>query len=120
MIQFEVLNEDNSEGSASVRRFIHNPEISDLTVKKMVSRLGLSGLVGFDFILEERTGRPHLIELNARATQTCHLRLGERDATLRRCVAFENFGQSHSEAIRAPPRTEVIALFPQEEWIKRS
>jgi hypothetical protein len=114
MIQFEVLRKTDPKGSASVLRLINNPEIS-ATVKKMVSRLGLSGLVGFDFILEEPTGHPYLIELNPRATQTCHLRLGEgRDlvAALRSKVS--------GEALQAVPRitdNDVIALFPQ-EWQK--
>jgi hypothetical protein len=114
MIQFEVLRKTNPKGSASVLRLIDDPEIS-ATVKKMVARLGLSGLVGFDFILEEQTGNPHLIELNPRATQTCHLRLGEgRDlvAALRSKLS--------GEALQSVPRVtdnDVIALFPQ-EWQK--
>ncbi len=114
MIQFEVLRKTHPKGSASVLRLIDIPEIS-ATVKKMVARLGLSGLVGFDFILEEQTGRPYLIELNPRATQTCHLRLGEgRDlvAALR--------SKMSGEALQAVPRmtdNDVVALFPQ-EWQK--
>jgi hypothetical protein len=114
MIQFEVLNKTSPKGSASVLRLIHNPAIST-AVKKIVSRLGLSGLVGFDFIIEERTGDAHLIELNARATQTCHLQLGEG------CdLAAALHSKISGEAIRYAPRVtenEVIALFPQ-EWIK--
>lgn len=115
MIQFEVLNKTNPKGSASVLRLINNPGIS-AAVRKMVSRLGLSGLVGFDFIIEERTGDAHLIELNARATQTCHLQLGEGcdlAAALRSKVS--------GECVRNAPRVtdnQVIALFPQ-EWLKR-
>ncbi len=112
MIQFEVLRKTNPKGSASVLRLIDHPEIA-ATAKKMVSRLGLSGLVGFDFILDEQTGSAHLIELNPRATQTCHLRLGDgRDlvASLRSKISGETLPA-------APPMTghNVIALFPQ-EW----
>jgi hypothetical protein len=114
MIQFEVLNKTNPKGSASVLRLIRDPAIST-AVKKMVSRLGLSGLVGFDFIIEERTGDAHLIELNARATQTCHLQLGEG------CdLAAALHSKISGESIRYAPRVtanQVIALFPQ-EWIK--
>jgi hypothetical protein len=114
MIQFEVLRKTNPKGSASVLRLINNSEIS-ATVEKMVARLGFSGLVGFDFILEEQTGHASLIELNPRATQTCHLRLGDgRDlvGALRSKIS--------GQALQSVPRMtdhDVIALFPQ-EWQK--
>jgi hypothetical protein len=114
LIQFEVLRKTNPKGSASVLRLIDNPEIS-ATVKKMAARLGFSGLVGFDFILEERTGHPYLIELNPRATQTCHLRLGNgRDlvGALRSRISGEA-----PQSVPSMTDNDVIALFPQ-EWQK--
>ena len=43
--------------------------------RAIVRHLGLSGMCGFDFVLDA-TGAAHLIEINPRATQVNHLRLG--------------------------------------------
>jgi hypothetical protein len=47
----------------------------DEAARRIARRLGLSGLHGLDFIRDE-SGIPHLIEINPRATQICHLALG--------------------------------------------
>ena len=103
-------------GPASVVRLIEHPEIS-AAAGAIVRRLSLSGLIGLDFILEDGTGRAHLIEMNPRAPQICHLRLGAgRDLTgsLRAALTGE-------PPQGTPPTTEndVIALFPQ-EWLRDS
>jgi predicted ATP-grasp superfamily ATP-dependent carboligase len=36
----------------------------------------LSGLHGFDFVIDERSGATKLIEINPRATQISHFNLG--------------------------------------------
>jgi predicted ATP-grasp superfamily ATP-dependent carboligase len=95
-------------------QFTENPEMAAATAK-MVSRLGLSGLHGFDFMLEEESENAHLIEINPRATQVGHLTLGEgRDlpAALYACVSGQPIEPS-------PKVTEssTIALFPH-EWIR--
>jgi hypothetical protein len=112
LIQFEVLKKNSPNGSATALRLINNPTIV-AAVKRMTSRLGLSGLVGFDFILEQHTGHAHLIELNPRATQTCHLQLGiGRDlaAALRSKVSGES-----PRDVPTVTENDVVALFPQ-EW----
>jgi hypothetical protein len=79
----------------------------------LVRELGLSGLIGLDFVLEEGTSDASLIELNPRAPQMAHLSLGQsRDlpASLRAVLAGQPV-QSRPAATDA----EVIALFPQ-EW----
>ena len=43
--------------------------------RRIAARFGLSGLQGLDFVRDEE-GLPHLIEINPRATQICHLALG--------------------------------------------
>lgn len=57
---------------ATVVRFVNNPEMED-TARRLVRQLGVSGLVGFDFMVEAATGAAHLIEMNVRATPACHL-----------------------------------------------
>jgi hypothetical protein len=111
-----VLETVGMLGPASVIRLIENREIA-AAVEVIVRRLKLSGLIGLDFILEERTGHAHLIEMNPRATQVCHLSLGTgRDllGPLRAVLSGEPLR-------RTGPVTErdVIALFPQ-EWRRDS
>lgn len=67
----EVLASNGETGPATVVRVIEHSGMSQ-AVERMVSRLKLSGLCGFDFILDSRDGSAHLIDFNPRATQTCH------------------------------------------------
>ena len=74
-LYFEVLKKANSAGPATVVRLIENAQMS-VAVESMVRRLNLSGVHGFDFLLEAHTGNAYLIEINPRATQVGHLTLG--------------------------------------------
>jgi biotin carboxylase len=113
-LHFEVLKKQDAGGPSTVLRLIENAEMS-AAAEKMARRLELSGLHGFDFMLEEQTGNPYLIEINPRATQVGHLTLGPgRDlpAALHAAVT--------GELIRTAPKlteNDTIALFPQ-EWIR--
>jgi carbamoyl-phosphate synthase L subunit-like protein len=113
-LHFEVLKKRNAAGPSSVLRRMDNAEMS-AAAEKMVRRLNLSGLHGFDFMLEAHTGNPYLIEINPRATQVGHLTLGaghDLPAALYAAVSGET-------ARPAPKVTEndTIVLFPQ-EWIR--
>jgi hypothetical protein len=113
-LHFEVVNKRSSSGPATVVRRIENAEMS-ATAEKMARRLSLSGVHGFDFMLEEQTGNAYLIEINPRATQVCHLALGAgRDIPAALYAAL-----SGKDAHSAPVQTEkdTIALFPQ-EWTR--
>ena len=68
----EVVASDGATGPARVVRVISHPGMS-LAVERMARALRISGLCGFDFILNSTDGSAHLIEFNPRATQTCHL-----------------------------------------------
>lgn len=110
-LHFDVLNKQYSAGPASVVRLTEDADMPD-AVEKMVCRLGLSGLHGFDFVRQARTGKAYLVEMNPRATQVAHLTLGPgRDlpAALHAAVSGE-------EIQEAPRLTEndTITLFPQE------
>jgi len=61
-LHFDVLNKQDSTGPASVLRRIEDADMSR-AAEKIVRRLGLSGLHGFDFMLEAGTGDAHLIEI---------------------------------------------------------
>jgi biotin carboxylase len=83
-----------------------------LAAEKTIRRLGLSGLHGFDFMLEANTGNAYLIEINARTTQVGHLTLGSgRDLpaalysavsneALRLIAAYHDVPWQESELVR--------------------
>jgi formate-dependent phosphoribosylglycinamide formyltransferase (GAR transformylase) len=111
-LHFEVLNKAHSTGHATVVRLVEHPDLSS-AAEKIVRRLGLSGLIGLDFMIEKDTGNAHLIELNPRATQVGHLTLGpSRDLPAALYAAVTG-----TVVQEAPKLTEkaTIALFPQ-EW----
>jgi ATP-grasp domain len=113
-LHFEVLRKCNAAGYATVVRLIDNAEMST-AVEKAVRRMGLSGLCGFDFMLEAGTGNAYLIEMNPRATQVGHITLGAgRDLPAALCGAVSG----HPSRV-APLVTEndTIALFPH-EWAR--
>jgi hypothetical protein len=115
-LHFEVLRKGNAAGHATVVQLIDHPEIAN-TVEKVVRRLGLSGLCGFDFMLEANTGHAYLIEINPRATQVGHLTLGQGHdlpAALYAAISGRTI-----RAGRTVTENETIALFPH-EWARDS
>jgi hypothetical protein len=115
-LQFEVLNKAASSGHATVLRAIDDAEMS-AAAEKIVRRLNLSGVHGFDFMLESQSGDAYLLEINPRLTQVGHLTLGPG-----RDIPAALFSAVSGQAVcPAPKITEenTIALFPQ-EWIRDS
>jgi len=113
-LHFEVIKKRSSSGPATVVRLIENTEMS-AAAEKMVGRLHLSGVHGFDFMLEEQTGHAYLIEINPRATQVGHLALGAgRDIPTALYAALT--GEPEQPAPKVTGK-DTIALFPQ-EWIR--
>jgi carbamoylphosphate synthase large subunit len=113
-LHFEVLNKRDAAGPSSVLRRIQNADMS-FAAETMVRALQLSGLHGFDFMLDPATGEAFLIEINPRATQVGHLTLGaghDLPAALYAAVT----GQPVQPAAKLTDK-EVIALFPQ-EWMR--
>lgn len=123
-LHFEVVKKTSSAGPSTVLRLIDNPEMS-AAAEAMARRLRLSGLYGLDFMLEAESGKAYLIEINPRATQVGHLRLGPgRDipaafhAVL--CDRAAARGDGAKAAVTDTERVtekDTIALFPQ-EWIR--
>ena len=104
-----VLKTRGPTGPAAVIRMIENSQTS-AAVKKIVRRLGLSGFAGFDFIIEPHTGKAFLIEINPRATQTCHLQLGVgRDLPAALCAAVSESSVPTRPSITA---RRTIVLWP--------
>jgi hypothetical protein len=111
-ISVEAIRTQHPTGPATVVRVIENPEMSE-AVNRLVRRLGISGLWGFDFVLETSTGAAYLIEVNPRATPICHLPLGEG-----RDLPVALYTQLSGVPPVVPPTMihhEVVAMFPG-EW----
>jgi hypothetical protein len=97
----DVVSWDGDYGPAKVMLRVEDPRM-DEAAAKLAARFQLSGLHGLDFV-RDASGVPHLIEVNPRATQICHLPL---DADLAAAL------------LGVPARPAVtdlkqIALFPQ-------
>jgi hypothetical protein len=113
-LHFEVIHKRDHAGPSSVVRLIENAEMS-AAAEVMVRELDLSGLHGFDYMLENDTGNAYLIEINPRATQVGHLTLGPgRDLPAALYAALSG------EPVKTSPtvtENDTIALFPQ-EWTR--
>jgi hypothetical protein len=96
-----------------VVRVIDAPAMTAV-VARLTRRLGLSGFAGFDFMLEATTGRPYLIELNARPTQICHLALDPASDMIGALSA--RFSPTGRRRTVPTVSSTTIALFPQEAW----
>ena len=107
----ETVRLKSTLGASSVVRVVEGAQMK-AAARAVVRELGLSGMCGFDFMLDDASGAAHLIEINPRATQINHLRLGaghDLPAALR--LALEGLPQP----VPAPVAEVDIALFPQ-EW----
>jgi hypothetical protein len=67
----EVVEAPQARGPASVVQIVEHAGMAQ-AAELLVSRLGLSGFCGFDFLLDDN-GREHLIEMNPRVTPTSYL-----------------------------------------------
>ena len=112
-LSVEALQTAHATGPATVIRVIDSLEMSNAAAR-MVRHLGLSGFVGFDFMLEAVTGRAYLIEMNGRPTQICHLAL-DADSDMISALAAR---LSPVVLRRTIPNIDgpTVALFPQESW----
>jgi hypothetical protein len=115
-LHFEVVNKKHAAGHSTVVRVIENAEMSAATTK-LARRLNLSGLYGFDFMLEAGGRNAYIIEINPRSTQVGHLALGAG-----RDIPAALFSAVSGQTIQVAPSVtekDTIALFPQ-EWIRDS
>jgi hypothetical protein len=106
----EVLASQGPTGAAIVVRVLKNEEINQAT-RLLARKFMFNGFFGLDFILDEKTGDPYLIELNPRSTQLGHLRLpGQGD------LAGALIARIKGETLKVPEdciENPIIALFPQ-------
>lgn len=113
-LHFQVINKRYASGPATVMRWIDNACMSE-SVAKMVRRLNLSGVHGFDFILHAQSSDAYLIEINPRTTQVGHLTLGMgRDLP---AALYAAVTDTPIQPARKLTDNDTIALFPQ-EWMR--
>lgn len=109
----EVLASSSALGAATIVRVIDHPGIAD-AARKLARMLGLSGICGFDFLIDEETGAAELLEINPRATPLCHLNLGAGQDPVG-ALAADMTGRA---PVRPPVTSNpIIAYFPQ-AWHK--
>jgi hypothetical protein len=112
IVSVEVLCTQGKTGASTIVRLVRNEEMFR-NAERLTERLGLSGFHGLDYMLEEETGTPHLIELNPRCTQLGHLLLPEQGdlaglLCAQLCVRARAVGQAE-----LPIDRDIIAFFPQ-------
>jgi len=105
----EAVATFSATGPSTVARIIQSSEMVD-TATAIVRTLGLSGLIGFDFMIDAATGFSYLIEMNPRVTPICTIPLGrghDLPESFVACLA----GRTPQDR---PPRTdqEIIVYFP--------
>ncbi len=108
-ISVEVLETWKPKGPAIIVRLIDNAEMYR-AAEKIVGRLKFSGLCGFDFLMDKTTGDAYLIEMNARATQTCPLPLEHGQDLVASLSSMVNGQTTYRTPIELSGDT--IALFP--------
>jgi hypothetical protein len=110
LLSVAVLATDGPTGAAMIVRRIREERMA-LAAKRLAQRLQLSGFFGLDFIIDDRTGIPVLIEMNPRATQLGHLEFADQASLAAAFVAAWR-----GEAIprpQAPISSDTVGLFPQ-------
>jgi hypothetical protein len=106
----EAVQTDGEIGPATVVRRLDHPGMQR-AAQTLVRRLGLSGLCGFDFILDAE-GVAHVIELNPRATPTAYL--ADLTGVDPASALFSKLTGRQPSLVWPAVEGEVIALFPQE------
>jgi hypothetical protein len=109
-VAVEVISSDGQTGPASVVRVIDNAEMM-YAAERIAQRLELSGFFGLDFMIEEGSHKPYLIEMNPRSTPLSHLQLGQgRD--LMEALAAQLSGRPIRDTVPVT-QNDTIAYFPQ-------
>ncbi|QNI33071.1 hypothetical protein H7849_03585 [Alloacidobacterium dinghuense] len=110
-VTVEVLASQRPGGVATILRLVRNDEI-DRASCLMARRLRLSGFHGLDFIIEEDTNAPCLIEMNPRATQLGHLNVSPEGNLAEVLAASLTNRPTTGSPVSSLKENDVIALFP--------
>jgi hypothetical protein len=96
-----------STGPSAIVEVIENKQM-DAAAQTIVERLGATGFLGFDFMLEEATLKAFLIEINPRATPTGHLSLGVGHDL---CAAFAEVMTGRKAPARPKVESKRLVIF---------
>jgi hypothetical protein len=110
LVSVLVVAAEGPTGAATVIRRVKDEQMAQ-AAELLARRLQLSGFYGLDYMINDTTGVPHLIEMNPRCTQLGHLEFPDQGS----------LAGVFSAALRNEPRpqpvnpikTDTIALFPQ-------
>jgi hypothetical protein len=118
MVSVEVLASQGLTGAAFLVRMIENDDMTR-AAHVLAKSLQLNGFFGLDFLVDQSTGQPHLIEMNPRCTQLGHLPLpGGTDLAGALCAKLSGERCASDEA---SVEGRVIAFFPQAgQWNTKS
>ena len=111
-ITVRVLATLYQRGPSTVVQRMHSPAM-ERVADVLAAELQLSGFYGLDFVLDEQSGTPWLLEMNSRATQIAHMALGPGHDLA--AAAFAAMTGMPEQARPLLTDKETIALFPQ-EW----
>jgi hypothetical protein len=105
----EAVATTSATGPSTVARIIRNPEMEEAALR-VAGALGLSGMIGFDFMIESATGDAHMIEMNPRNTPICAMRL-DAGRDLAEALVAHLAGRPRRER---PARTDrdIVVFFP--------
>lgn len=107
------MSDPPGTGPSTVVRLCEVPEISD-GCRKIIEQTGLSGFAGFDFMVEDGTGKAFVLECNPRPTPASHLGdlLGQD-----LCAALRDALEGKLTTETAPSAAaddRFVAFYPQE------
>jgi biotin carboxylase len=104
-------------GPGTVVQLVDRPDVTAYAAK-MIEVLGLSGFSSFDFLLEEETGTPYLLECNPRISVSSYIgtHFGA-DLSRELYKALAGARDTAHPVPHEPLREQTVALFPQ-EWLR--
>jgi hypothetical protein len=106
-ITVDALATAHEFGPATVVKIANRPDVTEVA-EKIVAKLGLSGFLGFDFVVD-CTNTAWFLEMNARATPTCHICAEHQD--LATSLFLETTGGKPKD-IRRNIQQNAFTLFP--------
>jgi hypothetical protein len=104
------------KGQTTVVRFVRSPETREFS-DRLCREFNMSGFFSIQFIVDERTGQAHLLEINRRLIT--HMHLGERvGRDLGRALFAALSGQPAPRgSVEDEIEGEAVVVFPR-EWLR--